>query len=176
MIAALFTFYVDKILTVVPWTLFLQVLFASGVDSVIQYIYYQPIIHRWRETDFFPCSVTCGGGRRAVVQQTWLIMLLATQSRASWLTAVMRTGFGRSKLLFDLRLQLTFLRASVYVALFGGCLSILIRLQVTSWLQQSALTCEAAGWLWISIAIITQRTSSLNPNCRSATWSPVWPG
>uniref|UniRef100_A0A4W6EH90 ADAMTS like 1 n=1 Tax=Lates calcarifer TaxID=8187 RepID=A0A4W6EH90_LATCA len=31
-------------------------------DSVIQYIYYQPIIHRWRETDFFPCSVTCGGG------------------------------------------------------------------------------------------------------------------
>uniref|UniRef100_A0A7N8XC05 ADAMTS like 1 n=1 Tax=Mastacembelus armatus TaxID=205130 RepID=A0A7N8XC05_9TELE len=36
--------------------------FASGADSVVQYIYYQPIIHRWRETDFFPCSVTCGGG------------------------------------------------------------------------------------------------------------------
>uniref|UniRef100_A0A665XEX7 ADAMTS like 1 n=1 Tax=Echeneis naucrates TaxID=173247 RepID=A0A665XEX7_ECHNA len=36
--------------------------FASGADSLIQYIYYQPIIHRWRETDFFPCSVTCGGG------------------------------------------------------------------------------------------------------------------
>ncbi|XP_014883986.1 ADAMTS-like protein 1 isoform X3 [Poecilia latipinna] len=35
----------------------------TGVaDSGIQYIYYQPIIHRWRETDFFPCSVTCGGG------------------------------------------------------------------------------------------------------------------
>uniref|UniRef100_A0A8D3D444 ADAMTS-like protein 1 n=1 Tax=Scophthalmus maximus TaxID=52904 RepID=A0A8D3D444_SCOMX len=36
--------------------------FTNGADSVIQYIYYQPIIHRWRETDFFPCSVTCGGG------------------------------------------------------------------------------------------------------------------
>ncbi|KAM7366173.1 hypothetical protein PAMP_015638 [Pampus punctatissimus] len=40
----------------------IKVQFASGVDSVVQYIYYQPIIHRWRETDFFPCSVTCGGG------------------------------------------------------------------------------------------------------------------
>ncbi|KAM9424342.1 ADAMTS-like protein 1 [Pholidichthys leucotaenia] len=39
-----------------------KVLFSSGADSVVQYIYYQPIIHRWRETDFFPCSVTCGGG------------------------------------------------------------------------------------------------------------------
>lgn len=37
--------------------------FASGADSVVQYIYYQPIVHRWRETDFFPCSVTCGGGK-----------------------------------------------------------------------------------------------------------------
>nr|XP_015801996.2 ADAMTS-like protein 1 isoform X2 [Nothobranchius furzeri] len=36
--------------------------FSSGADSVVQYIYYQPIVHRWRETDFFPCSVTCGGG------------------------------------------------------------------------------------------------------------------
>ncbi|KAG7497035.1 ADAMTS 1 isoform X1 [Solea senegalensis] len=40
----------------------IKVQFTSGADSVIQYIYYQPIIHRWRETDFFPCSVTCGGG------------------------------------------------------------------------------------------------------------------
>ncbi|XP_057712084.1 ADAMTS-like protein 1 isoform X2 [Corythoichthys intestinalis] len=40
----------------------IQVQFAGGPDSVIQYIFYQPIIHRWRETDFFPCSVTCGGG------------------------------------------------------------------------------------------------------------------
>ncbi|CAG5929303.1 unnamed protein product [Menidia menidia] len=39
-----------------------NVQFASGADSVVQYIYYQPIVHRWRETDFFPCSVTCGGG------------------------------------------------------------------------------------------------------------------
>ncbi|XP_069026392.1 ADAMTS-like protein 1 [Embiotoca jacksoni] len=39
-----------------------KVQFASDADSVVQYIYYQPIIHRWRETDFFPCSVTCGGG------------------------------------------------------------------------------------------------------------------
>ncbi|XP_026209246.1 ADAMTS-like protein 1 isoform X2 [Anabas testudineus] len=39
-----------------------KVQFVSGADSVVQYIYYQPIIHRWRETDFFPCSVTCGGG------------------------------------------------------------------------------------------------------------------
>ncbi|KAM3590519.1 uncharacterized protein V6R79_011056 [Siganus canaliculatus] len=39
-----------------------KVLFESGADSVVQYIFYQPIIHRWRETDFFPCSVTCGGG------------------------------------------------------------------------------------------------------------------
>ncbi|KAM4714553.1 ADAMTS-like protein 1 isoform 1-T1 [Anableps anableps] len=40
----------------------IKIQFTSGADSVIQYIYYQPIIHRWRETDFFPCSVTCGGG------------------------------------------------------------------------------------------------------------------
>ncbi|XP_051934232.1 ADAMTS-like protein 1 isoform X1 [Hippocampus zosterae] len=40
----------------------IQVQFAAGPDSIVQYIFYQPIIHRWRETDFFPCSVTCGGG------------------------------------------------------------------------------------------------------------------
>ncbi|XP_036452499.1 LOW QUALITY PROTEIN: ADAMTS-like protein 1 [Colossoma macropomum] len=39
-----------------------KVHYASGVDSVVQFIFYQPIVHRWRETDFFPCSVTCGGG------------------------------------------------------------------------------------------------------------------
>lgn len=48
----------------------LQVQFASGADSVVQYIYYQPIIHRWRETDFFPCSVTCGGGKHGVALLT----------------------------------------------------------------------------------------------------------
>lgn len=41
----------------------LQVRLAGGADSTVQYIYYQPIVHRWRETDFFPCSVTCGGGK-----------------------------------------------------------------------------------------------------------------
>ncbi|XP_077445065.1 ADAMTS-like protein 1 isoform X1 [Stigmatopora argus] len=40
----------------------IHVEFTGGADSVIQYIFYQPIVHRWRETDFFPCSVTCGGG------------------------------------------------------------------------------------------------------------------
>ncbi|XP_018615179.1 ADAMTS-like protein 1 isoform X1 [Scleropages formosus] len=35
---------------------------VGSADSVVQFIFYQPIIHRWRETDFFPCSVTCGGG------------------------------------------------------------------------------------------------------------------
>ncbi|XP_062305266.1 ADAMTS-like protein 1 isoform X3 [Osmerus eperlanus] len=40
----------------------MKVRFTSGVDSVVQFIFYQPIVHRWRETDFFPCSVTCGGG------------------------------------------------------------------------------------------------------------------
>ncbi|XP_051991912.1 ADAMTS-like protein 1 isoform X1 [Xyrauchen texanus] len=39
-----------------------KVKYTNGVDSVIQFIFYQPIVHRWRETDFFPCSVTCGGG------------------------------------------------------------------------------------------------------------------
>lgn len=41
----------------------LQVRLVSGADTTVQYIYYQPIGHRWRETDFFPCSVTCGGGK-----------------------------------------------------------------------------------------------------------------
>nr|XP_017515524.2 ADAMTS-like protein 1 isoform X2 [Manis javanica] len=31
-------------------------------NSTVQFIFYQPIIHRWKETDFFPCSATCGGG------------------------------------------------------------------------------------------------------------------
>lgn len=40
----------------------IKVLFDTGVDSVAQFLFYQPIVHRWRETDFYPCSVTCGGG------------------------------------------------------------------------------------------------------------------
>ncbi|ETE68767.1 ADAMTS-like protein 1, partial [Ophiophagus hannah] len=36
--------------------------YVGVADSTVQFIFYQPIIHRWRETDFFPCSVSCGGG------------------------------------------------------------------------------------------------------------------
>ncbi|XP_070794688.1 ADAMTS-like protein 1 [Pituophis catenifer annectens] len=36
--------------------------YVGAADSTVQFIFYQPIIHRWRETDFFPCSVSCGGG------------------------------------------------------------------------------------------------------------------
>ncbi|XP_053321867.1 ADAMTS-like protein 1 [Spea bombifrons] len=39
-----------------------KVRYGGVADSVVQFIFYQPIIHRWRETDFFPCSVSCGGG------------------------------------------------------------------------------------------------------------------
>uniref|UniRef100_H3C8D2 ADAMTS/ADAMTS-like cysteine-rich domain-containing protein n=1 Tax=Tetraodon nigroviridis TaxID=99883 RepID=H3C8D2_TETNG len=39
-----------------------KVRLASGAASTVQYSFYQPIVHRWRETDFFPCSVSCGGG------------------------------------------------------------------------------------------------------------------
>ncbi|XP_070297060.1 ADAMTS-like protein 3 [Salvelinus sp. IW2-2015] len=31
-------------------------------DTMVQFLFYQPIRYQWRETDFFPCSVTCGGG------------------------------------------------------------------------------------------------------------------
>ncbi|MXQ94508.1 hypothetical protein E5288_WYG021627 [Bos mutus] len=30
-------------------------------DSVVQFFFYQPIGHQWRQTDFFPYTVTCGG-------------------------------------------------------------------------------------------------------------------
>ncbi|XP_010006782.1 PREDICTED: ADAMTS-like protein 1 [Chaetura pelagica] len=36
--------------------------YAGAADSSVQFIFYQPIIHLWRETDFFPCSASCGGG------------------------------------------------------------------------------------------------------------------
>ncbi|XP_010126388.1 PREDICTED: ADAMTS-like protein 1, partial [Chlamydotis macqueenii] len=36
--------------------------YAGAADSSVQFIFYQPIIHQWRETDFFPCSASCGGG------------------------------------------------------------------------------------------------------------------
>ncbi|XP_071329077.1 ADAMTS-like protein 3 isoform X3 [Trachinotus anak] len=31
-------------------------------DTVVQFLFYQPVRYQWRETDFFPCSETCGGG------------------------------------------------------------------------------------------------------------------
>ncbi|XP_051896608.1 ADAMTS-like protein 3 [Pristis pectinata] len=36
--------------------------YVSSRDSVVQFMFYQPISHQWRETDFYPCTVTCGGG------------------------------------------------------------------------------------------------------------------
>ncbi|XP_022525237.2 ADAMTS-like protein 3 isoform X1 [Astyanax mexicanus] len=36
--------------------------YAVPKDTVMQFMFYQPIRYQWRETDFFPCSVTCGGG------------------------------------------------------------------------------------------------------------------
>nr|XP_003198947.4 ADAMTS-like protein 3 [Danio rerio] len=39
-----------------------KVKYAGPKDTVIQFMFYQPIRYQWRETDFFPCSVTCGGG------------------------------------------------------------------------------------------------------------------
>ncbi|XP_077173364.1 ADAMTS-like protein 3 [Paroedura picta] len=36
--------------------------YTSPKDSVVQFFFYQPISHQWRQTDFFPCTVTCGGG------------------------------------------------------------------------------------------------------------------
>ncbi|XP_069567566.1 ADAMTS-like protein 3 isoform X1 [Brachyistius frenatus] len=36
--------------------------YGGSKDTVIQFLFYQPIRYQWRETDFFPCSVTCGGG------------------------------------------------------------------------------------------------------------------
>ncbi|XP_038659917.1 ADAMTS-like protein 1 isoform X2 [Scyliorhinus canicula] len=39
-----------------------KIQYVGKADSIVQFFFYQPIIHQWRETDFFPCSVTCGGG------------------------------------------------------------------------------------------------------------------
>ncbi|KAG8516403.1 ADAMTS-like protein 3 [Galemys pyrenaicus] len=35
---------------------------TAARDSVVQFFFYQPIGHQWRQTDFFPCTATCGGG------------------------------------------------------------------------------------------------------------------
>ncbi|XP_062904993.1 ADAMTS-like protein 1 [Mobula hypostoma] len=39
-----------------------KIQYVGTGESVVQFFFYQPIIHQWRETDFFPCSATCGGG------------------------------------------------------------------------------------------------------------------
>ncbi|KAM4826444.1 ADAMTS-like protein 3, partial [Thomomys bottae] len=36
--------------------------YTVAKDSTVQFFFYQPISHQWRQTDFFPCTVTCGGG------------------------------------------------------------------------------------------------------------------
>ncbi|XP_069078673.1 ADAMTS-like protein 3 isoform X1 [Pleurodeles waltl] len=36
--------------------------YVAPKDSLVQFFFYQPISHQWRQTDFFPCTVTCGGG------------------------------------------------------------------------------------------------------------------
>ncbi|XP_070637789.1 ADAMTS-like protein 3 isoform X3 [Bos indicus] len=42
-------------------------------DSVVQFFFYQPIGHQWRQTDFFPCAVTCGGEKSPVgAKLPWL--------------------------------------------------------------------------------------------------------
>ncbi|XP_062327574.1 ADAMTS-like protein 3 isoform X2 [Osmerus eperlanus] len=40
----------------------IKVKYGGPRDTVIQFLFYQPIRYQWVETDFFPCSVTCGGG------------------------------------------------------------------------------------------------------------------
>ncbi|XP_015681132.1 ADAMTS-like protein 3 [Protobothrops mucrosquamatus] len=36
--------------------------YTAAKDSLVQFFFYQPISHQWRQTEFFPCTVTCGGG------------------------------------------------------------------------------------------------------------------
>ncbi|XP_072321525.1 ADAMTS-like protein 3 [Eucyclogobius newberryi] len=36
--------------------------YGGPKDTVVQFLFYQPIQFQWKEADFFPCSVTCGGG------------------------------------------------------------------------------------------------------------------
>uniref|UniRef100_W5N5E8 ADAMTS like 3 n=1 Tax=Lepisosteus oculatus TaxID=7918 RepID=W5N5E8_LEPOC len=40
----------------------IKVKYAAPRDTLVQFLFYQPISYQWRETDFFPCTVTCGGG------------------------------------------------------------------------------------------------------------------
>ncbi|XP_023673078.1 ADAMTS-like protein 3 isoform X3 [Paramormyrops kingsleyae] len=36
--------------------------YSAPRNTLVQFSFYQPIRYQWRETDFFPCTVTCGGG------------------------------------------------------------------------------------------------------------------
>ncbi|XP_048886906.1 ADAMTS-like protein 3 isoform X2 [Brienomyrus brachyistius] len=40
----------------------LMVKSTAPSDLLVHFTFYQPIRYQWRETGFFPCSVTCGGG------------------------------------------------------------------------------------------------------------------
>lgn len=56
---------------------FSQVKYAAPKDTVFMFMFYQPIRYQWRETDFFPCSVKCGGGKtqtRAPGTSIWSIL------------------------------------------------------------------------------------------------------
>lgn len=53
---------------------FFQVKYAGPKDTVVMFMFYQPIRYQWRETDFFPCSVKCGGGK-ALIQASGRSML-----------------------------------------------------------------------------------------------------
>lgn len=61
--------------------LFLQVKYAAPKDTVVMFMFYQPIRYQWRETDFFPCSVKCGGGKKKksnyLSYVTWLSVFYA---------------------------------------------------------------------------------------------------
>ncbi|XP_027376684.1 ADAMTS-like protein 3 isoform X4 [Bos indicus x Bos taurus] len=47
--------------------------YTVAKDSVVQFFFYQPISHQWRQTDFFPCTVTCGGEKSPVeAKLPWL--------------------------------------------------------------------------------------------------------
>lgn len=68
----------------------LQIRNSGPADSTVQFIFYQPIIHRWRETDFFPCSATCGGGNGAHLVQE----LLASLREDSAVIKIVTSAYG----------------------------------------------------------------------------------
>ncbi|KAM3625298.1 uncharacterized protein V6R79_009807 [Siganus canaliculatus] len=50
---------------------FIKFKYGGTKDTVVQFLFYQPIQYQWRETDFFPCSVTCGGGYQLNSAECW---------------------------------------------------------------------------------------------------------